>query len=354
MRARLMILALAAAAAPVSCTEDGIETFRPVHGQGIVNGQLEPGFPSTVALGGEFGGTVSAMCTGNLITPRVVLSAAHCGNGIPIEIVQAMGKAYFGADVSAPDDAIGFDDLVIHPDYEELVSEPGGDLGQFDLSVFVLSEEAAVEPTWFRRDAITDGDVGAVLTSVGFGITSATGDDSGLKRSAELILSDYDENFLLNYVADNPGSTNICSGDSGGPQFFFRDGFWVQGAVHSWGDQNCVYSSGSTRVDIAVEWILDQVEAVHASRDVCGINGWYGDGVCHPFCDQPDPDCALDTDTEPADAGPADAGAADGGDPGGEDGGCGCTVTPRGAPLGSALLFALLGSVLLLRRRRAR
>ena len=25
--------------------------------------------------------------------------------------------------------------------------------------------------------------------------------------------------------------------------------------------------------------------------DVCEANGWYGDGICDPYCELPDPDC---------------------------------------------------------------
>lgn len=332
-----------------ACEEESSETFVPVHGKGIVNGEVEEGFPSVVSLGGSFGGDTMSMCTGNLVTPRIVLSAAHCGDGIPIEMVQMMGRAYFGTSIDEPLEEIGFSDLRIHPEYEELVSEPGGDLGQFDLSVFVLEEDASAEPTWFRREEVTDDDLEAELTSVGFGITSGEGGGSGIKRSAVLTLDQYDENFLISYVENNPDEANICSGDSGGPQFFNVDGFWVQGAVHSWGDQNCVYNSGSTRTDIAAEWFLDIVEEVHGTRDVCEINGWYDNGVCEPYCAELDPDCVEDTDEDTDADGGTDGDTdtdtdTDGGVsmPGGD--GCGCAVTPAGASPWS--LLALLGAVL--------
>jgi len=100
------VIAGAAACSPIDSRE-----FTPVHGQGIVNGQLEEGFPSTVALGGNFGDGPTSMCTGNLITPRVLISAAHCGDGIPIGIIQALGVAFFGASIDDPDAEIGFDSM---------------------------------------------------------------------------------------------------------------------------------------------------------------------------------------------------------------------------------------------------
>lgn len=34
-------------------------------------------------------------------------------------------------------------------------------------------------------------------------------------------------------------------------------------------------------------------EAVHG--DLCAFYGWYGDGICDDFCQQPDPDCEVDS-----------------------------------------------------------
>ena len=98
--------------------------------------------------------------------------------------------------------------------------------------------------------------------------------------------------------ADNEDSANICSGDSGGPTFFYdelRDQY-VQIGVHSWGDQTCLYQSGSTRTDIIGEWIFDTIESVHGSRDICEVNGYYSDGVCTelPDCLKEDPECFVE------------------------------------------------------------
>ena len=69
---------------------------------------------------------------------------------------------------------------------------------------------------------------------------------------------------------------------------------WIQVGVHSWGDVNCRYESGSTRVDVAWDFIMEQVEAVHGSTDLCEINGRYEDGTCDAWCDAVDPDCVTD------------------------------------------------------------
>jgi hypothetical protein len=258
----------------------------------IFYGEQESDFPSVVGLGAGDGAFTA--CTGNLITPRIVLTAAHCGADLPIELVVEFGEAYFGEIASSYDVAIGFDDAIIHPDYVELSSGAGGTLGEYDVSVLVLSEDAPIEPTRVRLEPLTEEVEGSLLTSVGFGVTETGG--SGVKFSAELTLDTLDPMFLISYSATNENGANICSGDSGGPQFFVGDdGVPIQWAVHSWGDSECLNSSGSTRVDVVAQWLLEQVESVHGSTDLCEINGLYGDGICQTDCDAVDPDCVTDT-----------------------------------------------------------
>ncbi|MCB9678733.1 MAG: trypsin-like serine protease [Alphaproteobacteria bacterium] len=249
----------------------------------IVNGDDEPGYPSTVSLGV---GPIH-VCTGSVITPRVVLSAAHCSGEVPLEAVVQFGSVRFGEVAADPEVSIGIESAALHPDYIPLGP---GTVGEFDFAVVVLAEPSPVDAVFFRTRPIEPADVGTVLRSVGYGIDE-TGAGSGIKRSASLTISDFDEMYLISDNADNGGS-NICSGDSGGPMYAtLPDGRLEQWAIHSWGDVECRITSGSTRTDVGVDWILDQVEAVHGTRDLCMANGRYDDDVCDLYCPLPDPDC---------------------------------------------------------------
>lgn len=264
----------------------------------IVNGQLEPEFPATVGLGAEFGQYTFSACTGTLITPKIVLSAAHCGGDLPPELIVQAGKAFFGPSVTEADAVIGFTDIVVHPEYEELESGWGGSLGANDFSLLVLAEEAPVQPVLYWTEPMDDSWIGASIKSIGFGITGGGQDDSGTKRSADLVVSGFQEQFVITDNRDNPDNANICSGDSGGSQMFFNEewGEWVQIAVHSWGDENCTQTAGSTRTDLVHEWILETVERVHGTTDFCEINGYYDDDECTTIsvCQAVDPACLVE------------------------------------------------------------
>jgi len=307
----------------------------------IVNGDIEEEFPQTVGLG-AFNMTA---CTGSLITPKIILSAGHCGVDIPLEIVVSLGSAYFGTSPQTAIAEVGFENMVVHPDYVPIDSGLLGSLPKFDVAVLELAQEAPADlpPIWFRTKRIRDKDIGAEVVSVGFGITDASGAGGGTKRSATLTVDSYDDQFLMSYSSTNENNANICSGDSGGPQYYFDEdrGLWEQWSVHSWGDSGCVSQSGSTRTDLVADWLLEQIEAVHGTTDRCEINRHYDDGVCDDFCETLDPDCMVDpfdtTDDGAVQDGPIEA-----------NGGCACDSAAGASSTWGLLVLGLLGC----RRRR--
>jgi hypothetical protein len=294
------------------------ETPEDVGEHGIVGGAVERDYPSALGLGaGPY-----TICSGSLFTPRMVLTAAHCGADLPLDLVVQFGQAIVGTRANEPEATLKFKSVAIHPDYKPL---DGFFLGENDVGVLELTEDAPIEPVWIRTDAIKPADnEGAEVVSVGWGLDEVGG--SGVKRSAPLIVSEIDPMFLVSYSSDNQDNANICSGDSGGPMYHVEeDGTLLQWGVHSWGDVDCRFESGSTRVDKMSGWILEQVERVHGTTDRCEIFGQYGDGVCHDDCAEVDEDC-LEPEAAQEEA----------------PKGCGCNGTPSSFSVGALALALLL------------
>jgi len=269
----------------------------------IVNGKPESGFPTVVSLGADLLDERLSLCTGNLITTRIVLTAAHCTDFIPTSMLQAGGRAYVGPDIWNAEYELHLEDRMVHPDYVELDND-ADELGEFDISVVVLAEDAPIAPMWVRLDPLDDTLLDAEMVSIGFGLDETSTD--GTKKSATLTLDSLDDQFLISLSRSNPDGATVCSGDSGGPQVAFVDGRWEQWGVHSWGDAACRNRSGSQRIDIALDWLFDQIEAVHGTRDICVANGMAGDGTCDPICEtygDIDPDC-VEPEPEPTASNP--------------------------------------------------
>ncbi len=227
----------------------------------IENGVLETGYFNV--------GQLSSGCTATLIGPRTVLTAAHCvtydkfppyntQSYLTFQIEYPFGTQHFEASR-----------IVIHPQYVP----PGyavGDEEHHDVAVIQLAEEVAgVTPAALATTVPEEGDS---ITLLGYGFTDNYSNDIGTKyRAANYVDAIYEGEYSFEGASGDVG--NICSGDSGGPDFATQGGYEVLIGVHSYSmgtaDDYCDQNGYSMRVDSHLSWIQSE-----ALGDLPSTLGW--------------------------------------------------------------------------------
>jgi MYXO-CTERM domain-containing protein len=266
-----------------ACAEPWVSS----HDSAIVGGTIATGDPAVAAVLIQMpDGTTVAICTGTLISPRVVLTAAHCVSINDPKIPGAAAKqVFFGSSVeSRPIALIDVEKSTFHTGYDENRLDAGNDIA------LLLLEHAptGITPLPINRQSMAS-QIGATTRLVGFGITQGGLHDDGTKRQVTTTIGDVDERLL--WVLD--GTRNTCNGDSGGPSFVTVGGREVIAGVTSFGDTDCIEAGAYTRVDLfASAWIDPWVTANDppAGSDSCGR-----DGMCRMGCVPVDPDCQTTT-----------------------------------------------------------
>ncbi len=219
----------------------------------IVNGNETTEYPSVGMIGEAFGG----YCTGTLIAPRFVLSAAHCAEGVG----QTAGRFF------TDDGAVyATSRIYIHPGYQPFLL--GTDEAD-DIAIYQLNREVVgITPSPFlKRPPV----VGEMLTMVGYGAggTAANGHDGtfGTKRVGFTPIDKVSQR-LIEWDYDDPAESNTAPGDSGGPAFVMEgDVLTVAGVVSGGFQPNAGLGDHSfdTRVDYYQDWIEGIIGSVVVS-----------------------------------------------------------------------------------------
>lgn len=260
---------LSLAACDVDFNDDPIE----VTSYNIIGGAPDAGHPAVGAV------VVSAgyLCTGTLVSSRVVLTGAHC-------VVQGVAPDKFalGPATDAATEIHNITQCIPHPQYGPGVIE-NVQVNLHDIMVCVLATPAAAAPMKLRTSSI-DGLYGTSITFVGFGVTvPGNAATTGTKMAVSVPIGKIDaQGFFNTTTPTNP--KNTCTGDSGGPAVLHTGGLDEVIGVTSQGDAGCVESGWNIRVDLHAAWIQQMIQTHDPSGgDYCG-DGECGPGENHGAC----------------------------------------------------------------------
>jgi V8-like Glu-specific endopeptidase len=226
------------------------------------------------AILGLYEGEWYNVCTATVVSPNVVLTAAHCFYDWMYDrwITASETRFALGDDAAAPLAVFEPSSLNIHPEWSYWAE----DLALHDVSVLVF--DAPLTDTLPGLVPIAASceelDPAAVLNQrvqvVGFGMTDPE-DVSNTRRwwtTEELV-----ELTTFDFIVDGHGVTGICYGDSGGPTLHADP---ASGEVRvigtaSWGDPTCVDTDHYARTDHSCDFIESFIDVDH-----CGGETWEG------------------------------------------------------------------------------
>lgn len=220
-----------------------------VDSQPIVGGTKDKVTRSVVAIS-VWNQQTSRTCSGTIVAPHVVLTAAHClapGDVGSNNVVQV----FMGDSLSSPWPWLfkSVKEFHIHPAYKPGLYTLGS-----DFAVVITKGALGRPPIPMNRIALKGADVGAPLRFVGFGQTDPN-DPSSTGQRFQTTLSI--TSVLTNLIGSSGKSSSTCRGDSGGPGLLLRNGVEYVAGVNSYGSISCTNWNYSGRVDVVAASFVD-------------------------------------------------------------------------------------------------
>lgn len=273
----LMLLALPACLSQAPESEIGEQTLA------SLGGSPDTDFPNVcvlhVALPDDEDGNPQEpiACTCTLVEAQTVLTSARCVNeNIDADMVGGIevrfGTGFEDGDPFAIDG--GAAGITLHRYFDPA----GANLNE--LALIRLTAAPTSDPVVLIDEPITDADIGAELTIVGFGVRDDSADVDDIRNSITTPITTVGERHVF------AGTDNLttCAGDSGAPGFFDGESDPVM-AVMTARQEGCTRSVQRTRLDLYTASFL--FPFIDRYSGDCVL-----DGECvETGCRSPDPDC---------------------------------------------------------------
>jgi len=331
-------------------TEDNFVYQQPKNNDFVINGQegLHVDFPSIVAL--TYNEGKSEFCSGTLIKPDLVLTAAHC---VAYMSVKNSHVVYGYENILDCDkaDIISMHSKSMHPNYSQQSDN------WYDVALILLHKDipnanvAEILPITGFIPTL-DPDSRVIIAGYGRHYTTGTpgtvldvSQTSGVLYFGDVPVISRDNDFEIIVGEDQAGKPNVCYGDSGGPIYVTYNGkTYVTGVasrIPPGKPVECGHGGVYSLPGSHVQWIEEEYVKLQEKRDkepsgAGGSGGADGAGGTPPLPSIPPPPYEHEEKEEPQVILSPNS----------------CTYTINHAHNSSATLIALLFGLILLIRRK--
>lgn len=263
----VLMLGCAQSAPPSPVPEEGDSSA-------VIGGSADADDPSVVAVYGQQPGARSGfLCTGSVIAPTVILTAAHCVS--PLET----GEGAEFTVITGPNiDKSNAQKLTVSAVHANPLWSPDNLENGHDQGIVVLSQPTSLRSLPINRRKLASSLVGRAVRIVGYGLDDGSRQTgAGTKRQALTSLGTIFSNLIL--VGNSRHGT--CNGDSGGPAFMNIDGVETIVGTTSYGNADCTDGGFDARVDADLAFIDQYLPS--DCRPSCDGRGCGSDG-CGGSC----------------------------------------------------------------------